>query len=298
MNKQIIITIVLNLLWMLSVCCASESTENCKGPKCAGKKQATETKTNEIDTVLEQLNQKTSVLKTFQAQVEYRFIQPLLESEKLQKGDFYYAKLGSDSKLRLNFKTSQIDDEDEEEYREEYIVLDGAGLSHSGQKFKGMWAIQIDYEMEGIRYIQLAEAGDPNKPTDVFDLINKNFPMIGFSKIEDIKKQFDITLVKTKKPGSQDFIQVHLKVKPNSVYKDDYVYIDFWIDRKSGLPAKIVTVSTEPATEPVELKDVSAIKFLNSKFNNKIAQKVFDFRIPPGFDEPEIIPLKKKDEQK
>ena len=294
MNKQIIIKIVLILLLTLNICYASES-KACKCPTCVAASLVTVEKTNEVDAVLEQLNQKTSELKSFQAQVEYKFIQPLLESEKLQKGDFYYAKLGNTSKLRLNFKTSQIDDEDEEKYLEEYIVLEGAGLSHPGRKFEGMWAVQIDYEMERVRYIQLAEAGDPNKPTDVFDLINKNFPMIGFSRVEDIKKQFEITLVQKKKPGTEDFIQVHLNVKPNSVYKDDYVFIDFWIDKKSGLPAKIVTVSTEPATEPVELKDVSEIKFLNSKFNDKIAQKVFDFKIPAGFDEPEIMPLKKKD---
>ena len=158
--------------------------------------------------------------------------------------------------------------------------------------------MQIDYEMEGVRYIQLADAGDPNKPTDVFDLINKNFPMVGFSRIEDIKKQFEITLVEQKKSGPEDFIQVHLKVKPNSTYKDDYVSIDFWIDRKSGLPAKIVTVSTEPATEPIKLKDVSEIKFLKPEFNKKIEEKVFDFKIPAGFDEPDIQPLPKKGEQK
>ena len=110
-----------------------------------------------------------------------------------------------------------------------------------------------------------------------------------------MKEQFEVSLVEQKTRESQEFTQVHLKVKPNSVYKDNYVSIDFWIDKKSGLPAKIVTISTEPATEPVELKDVSEIKFLNSKFNNKIVQKVFDFKIPAGFDEPEIMPLKKKD---
>ena len=89
-----------------------------------------------------------------------------------------------------------------------------------------------------------------------------------------------------------------MKVKPNSIYKDDYVYIDFWIDRKLGLPAKIVTVSTEPATEPVELKDVSEIKFLKTEFNKKIDRKVFDFKIPAGFDEPDIRPLPKKGERK
>ena len=296
MNKKIIIKSTIILLWALNACLASEVKVACKCPNCSNTKQPTEEKTNEVDTVLKQLNQKTSELMSIQAQIEYKFIQPLLESEKLQKGMFYYAKIGNSSKLRLNFQTRTIDDEEEEKYVEEYIVLGGANLSHPGHRFEGMWAVQIDYEMEGIRYIQLTDTQDPNKPIDVFDLINKNFPMVGFSRIEDIKKQFEITLVEQKKPGPEDFIQVHLEVKPNSIYKDDYVSIDFWIDKKLGLPAKIVTVSTEPATEPVELKDVFEIKFLKPKFNNKIDKKIFDFKIPAGFDEPDIMPLPKKGE--
>ncbi len=296
MNKKIIIKSVIILLWALNACLASEVKVACKCPNCSNTKQPTEEKTNEVDTVLKQLNQKTSELMSIQAQIEYKFIQPLLESEKLQKGMFYYAKIGNSSKLRLNFQTRTIDDEEEEKYVEEYIVLGGANLSHPGHRFEGMWAVQIDYEMEGIRYIQLTDTQDPNKPIDVFDLINKNFPMVGFSRIEDIKKQFEITLVEQKKPGPEDFIQVHLEVKPNSIYKDDYVSIDFWIDKKLGLPAKIVTVSTEPATEPIELKDVFEIKFLKPEFNIKIDKKVFDFKIPSGFDEPDIMPLPKKGE--
>jgi len=292
MTKSTIIKVIFILLCTMGSCWA------CGCPKSLDTKQPAEEKVNMVDTVLKQLNKKTSELMSFQAQIEYRFIQPLLESEKLQKGIFYYAKLGNTSKLRLNFQTRKIDDEEEEKYVEEYIVLVGADLSHPGHQFKGMWAVQIDYEMEGVRYIQLAEASDPNKPINVFDLINKNFPMVGFSKIEDIKKQFDITLVEQKKPGSEDFTQVHLKVKPNSVYKDDYVSIDFWIDKKLGLPAKVVAVSTEPATEPVTQKDISEIKFLRPKVNKIIDQKVFDFKIPKDFGEPEIIPLKKKGEQK
>jgi outer membrane lipoprotein-sorting protein len=297
MNKQTIIKVTL-ILWIMSTCCASEDHKACKCPTCVAARQTKAEKTNEVDTVLKQLNQKTSELKSFQAKIEYKYRQPLLESEKLQKGDFYYAKFDKSSKLRLNFKTSKIDDEDEEEYREEYIVLDGAGLSYPGRLFKGMWVVQIDYEMEGVRYVQLTDAGDPNKPVDVFDLINKNFPMVGFSRIEDIKKQFEITLVEQKKTESEDFIQVHLKVKPKSVYKDDYEHIDFWIDRKSGLPVKIVTVSTEPVTESIEQKDVFEIKFIKSQFNKKIDMNVFDIKMPAGFGEPEIMPLKKKDESK
>lgn len=294
MNKRIVTKVVLILFLMVSACLNSQDNTTCKCPNCNNTKQLTKAQVDEVDVVLEQLNKKTSKLVSFQAQVEYKFIESLLESEKMQKGVFYYSRFGNDSKLRLNFKTSRIDDEDEEKYREEYILLDGADLPSPGRKFEGIWAVQIDYEMESVRYIQLTEATDPNKPTDVFDLINNNFPMIGFSKIEDIKKQFEISLVKQKKSESEDFTQVHLKVKPNSVYKDSYVSIDFWIDKKLGLPVKIVTVSTEPATEPVESKDVSEIKFIKPKFNKKIDKKVFDLKIPAGFDEPDIQPLSKK----
>jgi outer membrane lipoprotein-sorting protein len=290
MNKKIIIKVVLILLWTVSTCWASECKRACEYPKSSDTKQPVEEKTNAVDTVLKQLNKKTSELKSYQAQIEYNFIQPLLESEKLQKGVFYYAKLGKESKLRLNFRTRKIEDEEEEKYVEEYIVLDGAYLAYPGHQFKGTWAVLIDYEIEAVKYIQLAEPKDPNKPVDAFDLASRNFPMVGFTKIEDMKKQFEVTLVEQKKSEPEDFIQVHLKVKPNSVYKDNYISIDFWIDKKLGLPAKIIAVTTE--------EDIYQIKFLKPKFNKGIDKKVFELKIPKGFDEPEIIPLKKKGERK
>jgi hypothetical protein len=295
MNKKMAVKVVLTLILLVSACISSHGNTTGKYPSHLEKNRADTVKADDVDTVLTKLNEKNSKLVSFQALVEYKFAQPLLESEKIQKGVFYYAKYGNDSKLRLNFKTSRVDDEDEEKYVEEYIVLDGAALPHPADlKFDGIWAVQIDYETEAVRYIQLTEATDPNKPTDIFDLINRNFPMIGFSKIEDIKEQFDISLIKQKKSESEDFIQVHLKVKPNSVYKDSYVSIDFWIDRKLWLPVKIATKSTEPSTEPVELKDISEIKFIKPEFNKKINKKVFDLKIPASFGEPDIQPISKK----
>ena len=113
--------------------------------------------------------------------------------------------------------------------------------------------------------------------------------MLGFTKIEDLKKQFEVELVEQETAQANIFIQVRLKVKPNSIYKDDYITIDFWIDKKLGLPAKVVAVSTE--------EDIYQIKFLKPKLNTGIDKKVFDFKIPQGFGEPEIIPLKKKGER-
>ena len=97
-----------------------------------------------------------------------------------------------------------------------------------------------------------------------------------------MKKQFEIKLVKQKKGKAQ----LHLKVKADSIYKDDYTSIDFLVDRELYLPAKIIAVSTE--------EDIYEIKLLDARVNEKIGKEVFEIKIPKGFGE-EVVPLKKKD---
>jgi len=296
MNKKIIIKLAVILLWTVSSPVADWASQ-C--PKSADTEQPVEEKVNKVDAVLKRLNKKALELTSYEAEIEYGFIQPLLfGSETLRKGTLYYGRFDKKSKLRINFETLKQEDEEERKYSIQYIVLDGASLTLAGYEFQGTWLVHIDNEIESVKYYQLAEAKEPNKPVDAFDLASRNLPMIGFTKIEDLKKQFQITLVEQKKSEPENFIQLHLKVKPNSVYKDDYVYIDFWVDKKLGLPAKVFAVSTEPATEPVEQKDIYEIKFIKPMVNRKIDGKTFEFKIPEGFGEPEIIPLKKKGERK
>lgn len=285
MNNKIITRATFVMLWATGTCCASRCTEALET------QQQKFLKCDPVNLVLEQLNKMTSELKSYQSQIEYKFIQPLLESEALRKGVLYYARYGGKSALRINFNTLKQEDEEEQKYIEQYIVLDGARLTHSDYQFKGIWLVYLDYEFEEAKYYQLAEPNDPNKSADVFDLASKKLPILGFSKIDDLKKQFEVKLVEQKKAKLKNFIQVHLKVKPNSIYKDDYTSIDFWIDKKLGLPAKVVAVTTEP--EP-PYGEIYEIKFLKPKVNKGIDKMVFEFKIPRGFGEPEIIPLKKK----
>ena len=168
-------------------------------------------------------------------------------------------------------------------------------LNHGDREFKGIWLVHIDYRMEEVKYYQLAEPEDPNKPMDVFELASKNLPMLGFTKTEELKKQFEVELIGQKNPDKRDFTQVRLKVKPNSVYKDDFLSIDFWIDKKVGLPAKVRAIKTEP--EPPN-GDIEEIKFLKPKVNKDIDKQVFEFKIPKGFGEPEIKALPKKGQQR
>jgi len=267
MNKKIITKVFLILLSTAGICWIIGCTESLAGP------QPKRTDANSVETVLKQLNQKTSELKSYQCRIEYEVNQPLFETKTLRKGVLYYAKFDGKSALRINFETLRQDDEKEQKYIEQYI-------------FDGEWLTHIDHQIKAVKRYQLAE---PNETVDAFELVSRNFPIIGFSKAENLKKQFEIKLVKQqeKKPAA---IGLHLKVKPGSIYKDDYTSIDFWIDKKLYLPARIVAVSTE--------EDIYEIKLLKPKVNKRMDERVFDFKIPKGFGKPEIIPLKRTKKEK
>lgn len=259
MNEKVI-TAAIVIILISGICQACKRTESSAG--C----QPKEKDANSVEAVLEQLNKKTLELWSYQSQLEYKFIQPLLDSVSLRKGLLYYARFDKQSKLRIEFQTLKQDDEKEQKYLEQFI-------------FDGIWLTHIDYQIRTVKRYQVAE---PNKPVDAFDLATKNLPIVGFTRIENLKKQFEISLVEQSEEG---FIQLHLKVTPDSIYKDDYTTVDFWIDKKLYLPAKIVTVSTE--------EDIYEIKLLKPKVNSKIDKKVFEFTIPDGFGI-EITPLEKK----
>ncbi|MBN2136421.1 MAG: hypothetical protein JW720_01305 [Sedimentisphaerales bacterium] len=267
-NSKMILIIIAVIGLFAGNSCLAEDCTTAADPNTVNARPAAPP--NTVDAILKKISDKTLQLNYYQGQIEYKFIQPLLESEAVRKGTLYYAKFGKKSKLRINFATLKQDDEKEEKYREEYI-------------FDGVWLTQINYQIKSVRKYQLTE---PNKPADAFDVASDTIPLIGFTKIDNLKKQFEISLVDQKNSKLPTFFQLHLKVKPNSTYKDDYVSLDFWIDKKLSLPTKIVAVSTE--------EDIYEIKFLQSKIDEKINEKTFDFKIPNGFGEPEIVPLKKK----
>jgi outer membrane lipoprotein-sorting protein len=267
-------------------------------PDLQGCKKA---KPDPVDKVLKQLREKTAELKSYQCLVEYEVNQPTFESRILRKGVLYYKKAGKDSALRINFATFKQDDEKEEKYIDQYII-NGNWLTKIDYKFEGIWLTHIDHQLKNVQCHQLAEPNDPNepadanKPTDPFDLVTQNFPIVGFTKVEDLRKEFEIKLVVHEQTESLPYIHLHLKVKPDSVYKDDYTTIDFWIDKKLGLPARIVAVKT---TDDANLQgDILQIKFIKPKINKKIDKKVFGVKIPKGFGKPELFPLKKAEKNK
>lgn len=253
------------LMAALALGLAASLSRGAQAP-AVGSAPQTAAEPNALDRVLKNLQDKAVALKSYQVNMDYLFKQPLLESQQRRTGVLYYAKSDKRSDLRIDFRTLRQDQEKEQKYEQQYL-------------FNGVWLLELDQQLKTATNRQLAE---PNKPLDALSLASKQVPVLGFSQVDDLRKQFEIELV-AEPPGQTAPRQhLHLKVKPDSVYKDDYVTIDLWIDGKIGLPVQVNAVTPED--------DVYEIKLTDPKVNTELDPKLFQVAIPRDFSM-EVIPL-------
>lgn len=228
---------------------------------------------NSVEAVLRNLQDRAASLTSYQCKLDYIVRQPILESQARRKGVLHYSKSDDRSHLRIDFNTLQYDEEKEQKYREQYL-------------FDGLWLTYINYEGRSVQRQQMAE---PNEPVDAFALVSRRVPILGFSKIEDLKNQFDIELVDPNEAEPSSSWHLRMKVKPDSIYRDDYTAIDFRIDRKQQLPTKVVAVTTE--------QDIHEIALVDARINKDIRRSIFDIDIPADFSV-ETVPLEKNGQRK
>ena len=212
-------------------------------------------------------------MKSYEATINYLFIQEpdLLDSRTLRKGMLYYQKDKDRSRLRVNFETIRQDDGPERKRLEQFL-------------FDGVWLTKIDHELKTVDLYQQAEEDDPQ---DVFEYISHNFPIVGFASTDTLRQQFDISIVEQPKDHDKP-IQLHLKVKPDSVYKEDYTDIDFYIDGRDWLPLRVVARSAQ--------QDTYDVQFSKSTVNKNLKTSVFMLETPDSFSK-NIHPLQKDRER-
>lgn len=231
---------------------------------------AAEPNENPVDSVLSKLHASAQVLKTYESRIDYLYWQPaMFDAKTLRKGRVFYKRTADKSYLRINFETLQEDEFEEQPYAEHYV-------------FDGCWLTVVNYVQ---KTIQKHEVAEPNQPINAFELAGGNMPIIGFSPTDDLKKEFEISLVQAD-AKDKGLVKLHLKVKPESRFKDNYVSLDFWVNTEQWLPERIDALTTD--------EDIYQLRFTRAKVNAKMTDKPFEFKAPEGFSAPEIFPLKRK----
>ena len=269
MNRNII-TAMLTITTVTMICqgnqCCPSKAVACDSEAVTVKQADPDTKT--LAGVMEKLRARTAELKSMESEIEYLFIKDptFMDMRTLQTGMFYYQKQKKRSKIRINFDTRKIDDEDVQKDITQII-------------FDGVWLIRIDHQLETVKYDQQAPE---DKPVEVFEFISENFPMIGFTKTEELEKQFEITMLENKPDDPNTPIHLRLKPKPGSKYVKDYSRLNFWIDKKTFLPSRLVSTTTGDG-------DIYDMKFKGIKANKKMDEKVFKVAVPVGFEKSKSV---------
>jgi len=229
---------------------------------CSAKQAVRNRETKSVtESILERLNEEAANLKSYQAEIQWVHTQPLFETVTLRKGEIYYVSDPNNSKLRINFKTLKQDDGKEQRRREDFL-------------FDGVWLTRLDYQNKTISYDQFAPITAPIKP---FEIVVEHFPLLGFSGTEKLKKQFNIKYIRPEKNTRDRSIHLRLIPKPGSRCEKDYKQFDFWIGRKSNLPIKIISQTSET--------DIFEISFSDIKVNKKFKSSVFNLEKPADFSE-------------
>ena len=244
-------------VWAQKTCCAkSEKSQTPKSEKSSVHEN------DELANLLSQMKKATEQLKSCQAELSHLFIQDpdLLDSKTLKNGTLYYATDEDRSRLRIQFTDIQQDDFEPVLQREEYL-------------FDGVWMTRIDYKLKQVDQYQKAPEDDP---IGVFELISHNFPLIGFSEIDELEKDFEVSLVKQGRDPNVP-TQLLLKTRKNSKYHEEFSKIDFWVSKKTFLPFRIRAYTTQG--------DIHDIHFLAEKINKKLKNSVFTIETPAGFSQ-------------
>jgi outer membrane lipoprotein-sorting protein len=267
MNKSITVAWVLLALSLVAGQCSGVSEPNRPAAVSATPTPVSApADANSARVVLDKLRDQVGNLKSYQCKMDYVFSQPVFQSTERRKGTLQYARMEGRSYLCIDFTILQYDQNPEQKKREQYL-------------FDGVWLTYIDHESHSVQRRQISE---PNAPADAFALASKRVPIMGFAKVEDLEKQFDIE--RTPLPADASVYQLHMKVKPDSVYKDDYTTMDVDVDKKQGLPSKIHAMTPD--------KDIYEISLIGSKVNETIPKSAFEISYPKDYSV-ETIPLEK-----
>lgn len=250
-------TITIMLVCLAPLCSAANTEKTDSKP--TAQQQTTTPANDKLAAIIKKINASTEKLKSLQAVIENKYIQDpdLFESVTINKGNIYYLKTPARSFLRIEFLTRQEDDFKPEIYCEDYI-------------FDGIWFTRINHKLKQINMDQFAPVA---KPIDVFSLISANFPLVGFTGMDKLEKDFTVKLIDAPQKGD---IHMLLKVKKDSKLSKKYTQVDFYVNPKTYLPTRLVSKTPE--------NDTYDIKITAQQINKKIAKSVFQVETPPGFD--------------
>ncbi len=249
LNKVVLVTVLFTAGVVWGQACCEKNNVRC-----------VRVEKGELEGLLDAMGKRTETLRTYDANISSAFIQPLLEAQTVRWGKIYYVDDSNESKLRINFLTRQDDDARAQSDRLDYL-------------FDGVWLVRVNYSTGHVEKRQIA---DEDEPEDVLGLVSENFPLIGFSNIENLKEEFEVELIDANRAEKKRGLEhVRLIPREESDFAQEYQQIDFWVDTDAMLPVRIDSLTVE--------EDIYRLEFEDYKMNKPLEGELFELEYPSDF---------------
>jgi hypothetical protein len=222
--------------------------------------------------ILDKLEQAGEKHPTIEADVLHDVFMRLSGDREVRQGRVAYQRQTPEnpSRFYIRFDTLQQGAGRRLEDKVEY-AFDG-----------GMWLTEIKHRLKKVTRYQVARQGQQIEP---LRLGKGPFPLPFGQKSEDMLEHFDVSTRPSAPgdPADTDFLK--LLTKPQ--HKDDinFVWMEMWVDRASGLPTKI-------RCEETASKNIVTVTFSNTRTGAAVDTGLFSITPPRGW-QIEVVPLDK-----
>ncbi len=220
--------------------------------------------------VLQRLETARDKFPVVTADLDYHELLRELGDTEQRSGKVYYQSAAGDSpaKWRIHFRTLRQGDGPKIKNVEDY-VFDGQWLTIRKERPKQMWRIQVVPPGEKIEALELGKGP---------------FPVPFGQKAETVLRHFRVSTRPARKSDPEDCDYLKLITRPEHQRELNVVWLEMWVQRKTGLPVKIVAEDASGNRKTVEFKDVVTPKSL--------PRKTFDLPRPPAGWEYRVEPYK------
>lgn len=211
----------------------------------------------DVGGIIAKITEKGEKLDSFTSNIIYSLTEDpeIFETTTIYTGTFRYLKTEKRQYAMIDFVTRQEDELPIEDYHQRYL-------------FDGVWLTRVDYQLKQVNRDQLAPEDEPE---DVFELISKDFPLMGFSGADKLSDSYDIKLEQ-----SDDAFAYKLRLEPKEDAEVKYSDIEFVIDKRNFLPQTITSTS-------VSDDSICNIELDGGEVNSKLDEKIFKLDIPEDF---------------
>jgi hypothetical protein len=240
------------VLLALAGCAMAQSSSSSSPPPPAGAPpagaapapaRATDGLTAEspVDAILDALDARGKGLDDFTADVRLGESDPVTALDTTRIGTVKYQRQGQgDARLRVKFDKKETDRGLKPEELE-YLLEDG-------------WLTDRDYRSK----VQVRrQVVAPGQKLDLLKLGEGPFPLPLGQAREDVHAQFEVTKQPPGDGAPPNTVHVRLVPKPRTQFAEKFASIDVWVDLKSQMPRRIVTVdATGGAVRTTDLENL------------------------------------------